>query len=113
MKIYSNELLEPISPPNEKNCYLNNQTDVKDITPGNKISIGISLIAKGFSDVVNKIVNMMSKTIDNIESYAYIKWEIKKAKTSSDKRKRKAYIIYHRTKKKRIKKKMLKIMIDS
>lgn len=73
----------------------------------NKISKGISLIAEGFYDLVNEVINIMSKKID------YTKWEIKKAKTSSDKRKRKAYIIYHRTKKKRIKKKMLKIMMDS
>ena len=80
--------------------------------PGEKMIKGIDLFVNGLAESVVKLLKEVSASvnrfIDLIPPYKTV--VLIQAKKSSDSRKRKAYVIYHRTKNKRIKKKQLKIM---
>lgn len=77
-----------------------------------KISEGIRLICEGFAESVIKAVTTFANSIPKVTKILnfYELDILNKAKNSTDSRKRKAYIIYRRTKNKRIRKKQLKIM---
>lgn len=80
--------------------------------PGEKIYEGMKLVAEGIIESVRNLLKYFDKSISEAvkcipsrETLTLIQ-----AKSSPNKRKRKAYVIYNRTKSKRIKKKQLKIM---
>lgn len=80
--------------------------------PGEKMYEGIKLFAEGFIESINKLVDEVSRDLRKFIKYFPIDESLTllRAKNSNDSRKRKAYVIYHRTKSKRIKNKQLKIM---
>lgn len=80
------------------------------MSPGDKFAEGVNLIIEGISEAFNAVFENVKELFNNAFSL-YIN-KISQAKNSDDNRVRKAYVIYHRTKSKRIKKKQLKIMLE-
>lgn len=72
----------------------------------NKIANELHIIANSFGSNIESA----SKSIARATNAMRLAFVLTNAKNSTDSRKRKAYVIYHRTKSKRIKKKQLKIM---
>lgn len=88
--------------------YYKKQLGASGMEPIEKIIEGIKLVAEGFAESVIKAVTSFANSIPKVISYELV--ILSKAKNSTDNRKRKAYVIYHRTNSKRIKNKQLKIM---